>query len=280
MSDLSSSVAVVTGASRGVGRGIATELGEAGATVYVTGRTVDEGDAPDDLDGTVTGTANAVTAAGGEGVAVRCDHAVDADVDALVDRVAAEHGRVDVLVNNVWGGYEGHDDAFDAPFWEQPVERWDAMFDAGVRAHFATTRAFASLLFAADDALVVTISAGDGDRYRGNVPYDVAKAADDRLGKAMAHELRDDGVASVVLHPGFTRTERVLAAFEDAGEPVPEGTHSTEFVGRAVAALAGDADVLARSGDVWKVGALAREYGFRDVDGTQPDPFDLDTPEL
>jgi NAD(P)-dependent dehydrogenase (short-subunit alcohol dehydrogenase family) len=280
MAELSNAVAVVTGASRGVGRGIAVELGEAGATVYVTGRSVDPSDAPDDLAGTVTGTAGAVTEAGGDGVAVRCDHTVDADVDALAERVADDRGRVDVLVNNVWGGYEGHDETFDAPFWEQPLERWDAMFDAGVRAHFSTTRALASLLFAADDALVVTISSGDGDRYRGSVPYDVAKTADDRLGKALAHEFRDDGVASVVLHPGFTRTERVLAAFADAGEPVPEETHSPRYVGRAVVALATDDDVLSHSGDVCKVGALAREYEFDDVDGTRPAPFDLDTPEL
>ncbi|MFC6955368.1 SDR family NAD(P)-dependent oxidoreductase [Halorubellus litoreus] len=280
MQDLSSAVAVVTGASRGVGRGIALELGAAGATVYVTGRSVDASDAPDELSGTVTGTADAVTDAGGDGIAVACDHTDDAAVAALAERIDDEHGRVDVLVNNVWGGYEEYDETFDAPFWEQPVERWDAMFDVGVRAHFTTTRALASLLFAADDALVVTISSGDGDRYRGNVPYDVAKTADDRLGKAMAYELRGRGIASVVLHPGFTRTERVVAAFESTGEAVPETAHSPAFVGRAVVALATDPDVFDRSGDVRRVGELAREYDFADVDGTQPEPFDLDTPEL
>jgi NAD(P)-dependent dehydrogenase (short-subunit alcohol dehydrogenase family) len=168
------------------------------------------------------------------------------------------------------------------------------MFDAGVRAYFTASRLAVPAMLARGSGLVVTVSAGDGERYRGSglvvtvsagdgeryrgsVPYDVAKAAAERLGRAMAHELRAGGVASVVVQPGFTRTERVVAAFEAAGEPVPETTHSPEFVGRVVAALAADPDVLARSGTVAKVAALAREYDVVDVDDGRPEPFELDT---
>jgi NAD(P)-dependent dehydrogenase (short-subunit alcohol dehydrogenase family) len=278
--ELSGTVAVVTGASRGVGRGVAVELGAAGATVYATGRSVAAEDAPDGLPGTVTATAAAVTARGGEGIPVRCDHTDDAAVTALFERVEAERGPPDVLVNNVWGGYEGYDDGFDDPFWTQPVARWDAMFDAGVRAHFTASRLAAPGMIERGTGLVVGVSAGDGARYRGSVPYDVAKTATERLGKAAAHELRPHGVASVLLQPGFTRTERVRRAFETAGESPPPTTHSPEFVGRAVVALAADPAVLDRSGRVFPVAALAREYGFTDVDGRLPEPFALDTAVL
>jgi NAD(P)-dependent dehydrogenase (short-subunit alcohol dehydrogenase family) len=276
MVDLSGTVALVTGASRGVGRGIAVELGAAGATVYVTGRSV-AGDRTEALPGSVDETAAAVDAAGGTGVPVACDHTDDADVAALFARIERDHGALDLLVNNVWGGYADHDETFTDPFWEQPVARWDAMFDAGVRAYFTASRLAVPAMLARGSGLVVTVSAGDGERYRGSVPYDVAKAAAERLGGAMAHELRAGGVASVVVQPGFTRTERVVAAFEAAGEPVPETTHSPEFVGRVVAALAADPDVLARSGTVAKVAALAREYDVVDVDDGRPEPFELDT---
>lgn len=279
MTDLAGTVTLVTGASRGVGRGVAVELGNAGATVYVTGRSV-AGDRTEGLPGTVDATAEAVTERGGHGVAVACDHTVDADVTALFERIDAEQGRLDLLVNNVWGGYEGHDETFDDPFWTQPIDRWSGMFDAGVRAHYTATRLAAPGMVDRGDGLVVFVSAGDGERYRGSVMYDVAKAAVDRMGKAVAHELRPHGVASVVLHPGFVSTERVERAFADTDEDVPDVTHSPEFVGRAVVALAGDDDVLERSGGVYKTADLGVEYGFTDVDGSQPEPFRLETDVL
>jgi NAD(P)-dependent dehydrogenase (short-subunit alcohol dehydrogenase family) len=279
MTHLSGTVAVVTGASRGVGRGIAVELGAAGATVYVTGRSVAE-DATEGLPGTITETAEAVSERGGRGIAVQCDHTVDGDVERLFERLRDEHGRLDLLVNNAWGGYEGHDDTFDAPFWEQPLERWHGMFEAGVRAQFTASRLAAPLLIEQGSGLIVGISAGDGDKFRGNVPYDTAKTAIDRMGKGIAHELREHGVASLIIYPGFVRTERVVQAFEEAGEPVPSVTHSPEFVGRAVVALACDPDVLAKSGRIYKTADLGDEYGFTDTDGTQPEPFELDTESL
>ena len=271
--DLSGTVTLVTGASRGVGRGIAHELGAAGATVYVTGRSTSEG-RTEGLAGTVDGTADLVTDAGGEGIAVVCDHTDDDAVADLFGRITVERGRLDLLVNNVWGGYEGHDDTFDTPFWEQPRERFDGMFDAGVRAAYVASQHAVPLLFEAERGLVVSISAGDGEQYRGQVAYDTAKTAMDRMTKGMAHELRDHGVAALVLYPGFTRTERVLDAMN--GETPPD-SESPQYVGRAVVALAGDERVLEKSGDIYKSGALAREYGFTDVDGTQPEPFTFET---
>nr|WP_255198830.1 SDR family NAD(P)-dependent oxidoreductase [Halorarius litoreus] len=246
---------------------MAEELGHAGATVYVTGRSVGD-ETTDDLPGTVTGTARLVTEAGGEGIAVQCDHTDDDAVEALFERIEREEGHLDLLVNNVWGGYEGYGEGFDAPFWEQSVGTWDAMFDTGVRAHFTASRLAAPLLFASDAGLVVTVSSGDGDKFRGNVPYDTSKAATERMTRGMARELRDRGVAAVAIQPGFTRTERVLDAFD--GEEPPEETSSPRYVGRAVVALATDPDVLDCSGEVCPVGELAFAYGFTDVDGSQP----------
>ena len=278
MPTLSDTTALVTGASRGVGRGIALALGDGGATVYVTGRSVGD-DRTDGLPGTVDETATAVTARGGRGIAVRCDHTDDDAVAALFDRIDREaDGDVDLLVNNVWGGYENYDEGFDDPFWEQPVGTWDRMFDAGVRAHFTASRLAVPRMLSSGDGLVVTVSSGHGDRYRGSVPYDVSKAATERLTRAMAHELRDSPLTVVAVQPGFTRTERVLDAVDDPDALA--GTESPLYTGRAVVALAADPDVAAKSGGVYRVGDLAREYGFTDVDGSQPAPFDLPGPPL
>ena len=274
--DLSGTVTLVTGASRGVGRGIAHELGAAGATVYVTGRST-TGTRTDDLPGTVDGTADLVTEAGGEGVAVVCDHTDDDAVTDLFGRITAERGRLDLLVNNVWGGYEGYDDTFDAPFWEQPRERFDGMFDAGVRAAYVASQHAAPLLFESERGLVVSLSSGHEDQFRGQVAYDTAKTAIDRMTKGMAHELREHGVAALVCYPGFTRTERVMDAMD--GEEPPD-SESPNYVGRAVVALAGDEQVLEKSGSIYKSGELAREYGFTDVDGTRPEPFAFETVAL
>jgi NAD(P)-dependent dehydrogenase (short-subunit alcohol dehydrogenase family) len=277
MPALSSTVAVVTGASRGTGRGIALALGAEGATVYVTGRSTRAGARTEGLPGTVEDTAEEVTARGGRGVAVRCDHTADADVEALFARVGAEGGRLDLLVNNAWGGYEQHDVArFAAPFWEQPPRHWDGMFTAGVRAAITASRLAAPLMLPRRSGLIVHTVAWAFDAYLGNLYYDAAKATLIRLASGMARELRPHKVAVVALTPGFVRTERVLAAH--AAHPFDlSGTESPEYLGRAVAALAADANVLAKSGQLLTAGDLAREYGFTDVDGRQPPPFHLPT---
>lgn len=281
--DLPGAVAVVTGASRGAGRAIAAVLGETGATVYVTGRSVRGSATADGMPGTIDETAEEVTRRGGAGVAVRCDHTVDADVERLVRRVRDEHGRLDVLINNAWGGYEAHDwRTFTAPFWEQPRQRWDAMFTAGVRAHLVMAQLAAPLLMARAEGdppgLVASTIAWSFGRPLGNVVYDVAKAALVRLAYVMAEELRAHRVAAVAIAPGFMRTERVLAAHE--AEPFDlSGTESPEYLGRAVAALAGDPTLMRWTGKALTAGELAREYGFTDVDGSQPEPFRMPEPE-
>jgi NAD(P)-dependent dehydrogenase (short-subunit alcohol dehydrogenase family) len=275
MSLLRGRVAVVTGASRGVGKGVALALGEAGATVYVTGRS-DAGGTTEGLPGTVRDTAAGVTQRGGHGVAVRCDHTADAEVEALFARVKQEQGRLDVLVNNAWGGYEQVDwSRFGTPFWEQPMRLWSGMFESGVRAHLAATRLAVPLMLPGRGGLIVHTTAWDRDKYLGNLFYDVAKAAVNRLAFGMARELQSHHVAVVALAPGFVGTERLLAAFAAAGR-VPGDLESPEYTGRAVVALAADANVMAKSGRVLTVGQLAAEYGFTDVGGRQWPPFQVE----
>ncbi|XXF78414.1 SDR family NAD(P)-dependent oxidoreductase [Myxococcaceae bacterium GXIMD 01537] len=276
MPDLKELVAVVTGATRGGGRGIALELGAAGATVYVTGRSTRAEGGPGTKPGTIEDVAEAITARGGKGIPVRCDHTDDAQVEALFARVAREQGRLDVLVNNAWGGNERS--LALAPFWELSPAHWEDMFASGVRAALTASRLAVPLMLPRRRGLLVTTSAYDRGRYTGHLYYDLAKSALNRLAFGMARDLQRHGIASVALAPGFMRTELVLAAFQtdEARWREVEGLETTEtpaYLGRAVAALAGDADVLRRTGETLLVADLAREYGFTDVDGRQPGPF-------
>jgi NAD(P)-dependent dehydrogenase (short-subunit alcohol dehydrogenase family) len=293
MTTLNDCVAVVTGASRGAGRGIAVELGAAGATVYVTGRSRRGHPAPtydrllglsslNELPGNIETTADEVTRAGGRGIAVACDHTVEAEVVALFERVASEHGRIDLLVNNAWGGHETFDGVFQAPFWERPMLHWDAMFDRGVRNHLLASRVAAPMFVRRRRGLIVTTTFWDRDRYmQGNLFYDLAKASMTRLAFGMAQELRPHGVASVAVSPGWMRTEFVLAGHQTdeahwQERPALARTESPRYVGRAVVALAGDPAILERSGAVLRVGDLAGVYGFTDIDGRHIPPFELD----
>lgn len=279
-------IALVTGASRGAGRAIALELGSAGATVYVTGRSVRGEPTTDNVPGTIEDTAADVTDRGGTGIAVRCDHTSDADVDALFAGIRADRGRLDLLVNNVWGGYE-HPDCRPltfAPFWEQSLQQWDRMFTAGVRAHLTASRLAAPLMVPQRRGLIVSTTANlRALPYMKNLFYDLAKNAVSHMVWAMAQELREHDVAAVALAPGFMRTERIVEAFTRAGAAQaldgPGGPKETPFyLGRAIIALASDPRVLDKSGELLEVGALAQEYGFTDVDGTQPAPFRLTSP--
>jgi NAD(P)-dependent dehydrogenase (short-subunit alcohol dehydrogenase family) len=259
-------VAVVTGASRGAGRAVASVLGEADATVYVTGRSVRGAPSGPGREGTLEETVEAVEERGGTAVAVRCDHTIETEVESLFARVRREQDRLDLLVNNAWGGYErrqGEPEVpfFDAPFWEQPLWRWEAMFTAGVRAHFLASRAAAPLLIEHRDrrpGLIVHTLAWAFGAFLGNVVYDTAKAATARLAFGTAEQLRAQRVAVVALAPGHLGV-----------------TETPEYLGRAVAALAADPQALAKSGKLLTVGELAREYGFTDLDGTQPEPWGL-----
>jgi len=260
VTQLEGHVALVTGASRGVGRGIAAALAAAGARVYASGRSVQQADLPAAVE------------------RVTCDHTDDAAVERLFERVASEAGRLDVLANNAWGGYERmvEDGRFTwpLPFWEQPRWRWDAMMTAGVRAAFVASQLAARLMVPARRGLIASVSFWAARKHLGNALYGVAKAATDKLMADAAHELRPHGVAAVSLYPGLVRTEAVLAAAA-AGVFDLGNSESPEFVGRAVAALAADSEVLRWSGQALVVAELARQYGFADVDGRQPRPLSL-----
>jgi NAD(P)-dependent dehydrogenase (short-subunit alcohol dehydrogenase family) len=255
---------------------VPTALGQAGATVWVTGRSIRGGVATEGLPGTVDDTADEVTAAGGKGIAVRCDHTDDAHVEALFRRVEGESGRLDLLVNNAWAGYERqHDVRFDAPFWQQPRWRWD-LFAGSLRGQFVASQLAAPLMLAAGRGLIVNVSFTDGDVYLGQTPYDVSKAASDRMVVGLAYEGRKHGIAAVALHPGFVRTERVEAAWDQLGSGPAQVVHSPEYVGRAVAHLWTDPELADLSGRRLAVGDLAARYGFTDVDGRQPPAFKLE----
>ena len=254
MGTLEGRIAVITGGTAGVGRGIASELAHCGARVFVTGRSIEPGERKDSG---ITG--------------IRCDHREDEQVAAAFAQVAQEAGAIDILVNNVWGGYEGmmEDGVFtwSKPFWEQPLWRWDAMFDAGVRAHYYASQLAAGAMVARQCGLIVNLSFWAAQKHIGNVAYGVSKAATDKMTADMATELRPHGVTVISLYPGLVRTEKVMqaAAWLDLNN-----SESPEFIGRAVTALAADPDVLRHSGGVCVAARLATEYGFRDIDGTIP----------
>jgi dehydrogenase/reductase SDR family member 1 len=276
MKSLAGKVALVTGASRGIGKGIALGLGEAGATVYITGRTVEEGKAAVDLPGTIYQTAAEVSQQGGKGIAVRCDHVNDEEVKALFQRIRVEYDQLDILVNNVWGGYEHFNDGTEfwkeKGFWTVPLARWDKMFQAGIRAHYAASVLAAPLMIAQHSGLIVNVSFFAAQKDNAGVAYGVAKAADDRMAACMAHELREHNVAVVSLYPGLVRTESVMKAAQYFDL---SNSESPQFIGRAVAALANDPNLMQKTGQVFVAAALAIEYGFTDIDGKQPRPLTL-----
>jgi NAD(P)-dependent dehydrogenase (short-subunit alcohol dehydrogenase family) len=262
---MDSKIALVTGGSRGLGRGIALALGSAGWTVWVTGRSSREGGPTSHLPGTVEQTAEAVTAAGGRGIAVACDHRDDEQTRAVATRIEAGSGALHLLVNNAWAGYErlneGAWEEWNAPFWEQPLQLWDAMFNGGVRIHYVATALCAHLLRTTPGSLVVTISVPVGAVHEAGygVAYSMAKAADNRLALETAAALSPDGVASLALQPGLVRTEGVMQFAEHLDLT---GSQSPEGVGRVVAALAADPEVMSLTGREFPVADLAERYGL------------------
>jgi NAD(P)-dependent dehydrogenase (short-subunit alcohol dehydrogenase family) len=283
MKPLEGRVAVVAGASRGAGRGIAVALGEAGATVYAVGRTVRGGPPPPDgAPGTVDETADELTARGGTGIPARVDCTVEAEVAALFERIDREQGRIDVLANAVWGGadlfhsFEDWQAAWSRPFWDQPLAQWHSQMTAGPYAYFLAGYHAARRMTAQGRGLIVGVTDGiiDGapsdQPPQGQIIWDVAHHCINRMMSGMAVEARPHGVAVITLMPGFMRTERVLRSLTTEELKTFfrfDLSESPEYIGRAVAGLAADPDVLAKTGKIHFVADLAREYGFTDVDG-------------
>jgi len=271
-------VAVVAGGTRGAGRGIAVCLGEAGATVYVTGRSTRGRPATHGRPETIEETAEMVSTRGGTGIAVRVDHAVEQEVQALVARVREEQrGRLDILINDIWGG-----DALSewgTPFWEQSVERGLQMQRQAVHTHIITSRWAVPLMVARGCGLVVEVTDGVGYAYRGNLFHSLAKVSTVHLAEAMAADLQRHGVTALALTPGFLRSEAMLDHFGVTEENWREGakrdphfiaSETPFFIGRAVVALAVDPRVAEKAGRSLSTWDLAEEYGFTDVDGTRP----------
>ncbi len=288
MKPLAGRIAVVTGATRGAGRGIACMLGEAGATVYCTGRSTREKlaagqpkpGAPFELANrpeTIEESAEMVMGYGGLGIPVRVDYTDEQQVIALFERVQAERGRLDILVNDVWGGDELSE--WGKPFWELSIQKGLLMQQRGVHTHIIASRYAAPLMVEHSQGLIVEITDGDTPAYRGNLFYDLVKASVIRLAFAMSEELRSHNITALAVTPGFLRSEAMLDHFGVTEANWQEGakvdphfiaSETPYYIGRAVAALAADPNVSQKSGKAFSSWDLAVEYGFKDIDGRRP----------
>lgn len=268
MGSLTGKVAVVTGGSRGIGKGIALVLAEEGATVYVTGRTVTPGSYP--LPGTVGETAAECDQRGGKGIAVQVDHARDDQVAALFERVQKEQGRLDILVNNAFSLPEDLTDP--NPFWEKPLSNWE-MVDVGVRSNFVAAWHAAKIMAPQKSGLIVAVSGYTGVTYTYGVVFGTSKSAVDRMARDMAVELKPHNVASISIWQGLTLTERAernlanIAGLKDGAATRPADGCSPEFPGRVIAAVASDPAAMQHSGATFITAELAQHYGVTDIDG-------------
>ena len=281
---LEGKVALVAGATHGAGRGIAVELGAAGATVYVTGRTTRDQQSEYARPETIEETAALVSAAGGTGIAVRVDHLVADDVRALVARIRAEQGRLDVLVNDIWGGEKLFE--WNKPVWQHDLQNGLRMLRLGIDTHLITAHHALPLLIERPGGLLIEVTDGtaayNAEHYRLSPFYDLAKVAVIRMAWAYAKDLAPHGATSVALTPGWLRSEMMLEAFgvteaswRDATSKVPHFviSETPRFIGRAIAALAADAERARWNGQSLSSGGLAQVYGFTDLDGSRPDAW-------
>ncbi len=268
---LEGQVAVVTGATRGVGKGVALALGEAGALVYATGRTLEAG--ASNWPGSLQETADEIAQRGGQCIPIVCDHGNDASVKRVFERVHDEqNGTIDILVNNVFAAPSNM--PVNVPFWELEDGLWEDLLRVGLRSHYIASRCAAPWMVARRKGLIVNTSSGGAVRYTFNVPFGVQKAGVDKMAKDMAHDLKPFNVAAVVIWPGFIKSEKFLAQPDRVPAPlakrIMESGESAEFAGRAVVGLAADPAIMEKSGRLHLVAELAQEYGFTDIDGRTP----------
>jgi dehydrogenase/reductase SDR family member 1 len=260
MKPLKDKIVLVTGGTMNVGKGIAIALGEAGATVYVTGRSITEKDV------------KGITNAGGKGIALVCNHENDDEVKSVFELIQKSKGKLDILVNNAWGGYNRLRNRkaypgfkWKSPFWEQPIELWQEMFSVGVRSNYVSSLYATEILLKQGYGLIVNISFYASRKYYGNVIYGIAKAAVDKMTMDMSKELKKHKVACVSLYPGY---------IDDTKKTPNPKKETSIFVGRAITALASDKNIMKKTGLILVAAELAREYGFTDIDGIQPEPYD------
>ncbi|MBY3168132.1 SDR family NAD(P)-dependent oxidoreductase [Rhizobium laguerreae] len=274
--DLKGEVFVVTGASRGIGRGVALALLESGATVHVTGRTRTETEASahPQGSGSLEGLREEAKGLPGELSLHYCDHAFDRQTQSVIADILHRHGKIDVLVNNAWPGYENmvenEEFTWTRPFWEQPMWRWEAMIDVALRAAFVASCAAAPAMIAQRRGLIVNISFWAAEVFEGNAIYGVAKAGANKMAADFAHDLRPHGVAALALYPGLVRTEAVLRAAEYLDL---SNSESPRFIGRAIEGLWRDSQLMNKSGSAHVAASLAEEYGISDIDGRRPRPL-------
>lgn len=276
MFEVENKVVLVTGATRGIGKGIAIALAKKGAIVYFTGRTEKEFQGAVQLAGCLQSTEDEIKKAGGIGYGIKCNHEDDSQTKMVIDRIISEQGKIDILVNNIWGGYEYFNDGTEfwkeKGFWTAPISRFDKMMDSGVRAHYVTSVFTIPHMISQCGGLIINISFWAAERDDMGVPYGIAKVATKKLTETMAYELKDYGISVVTIYPGLVRTESVMASADYFDL---SNSESPEFIGLAIAALASDHYLLEKSGTIQIAAQVAIDYGFKDVDGTQPIPLNI-----
>jgi len=277
MSELDNKIALVTGASRGIGRGIAIALAKSGATIYITGRTENEKHNTTKLSGTIYETEKQIIANGGKCKAIRCDHTNDQEVVKVFKHIFETHNKIDILVNNVWGGYEYFNDGtefwLEEGFWDSPISRWDKMFSSGVRAAYFASSQAAQKMTEQKSGIIFNLSFWAAQRNDKGVAYCTSKAATDKMTEAMAYELYKFDIPVISLYPGIVRTEAVL---ENKKHFDLSNSESPEFVGMVIAKIASDKKAIDKTGKILIVAKEAMKYGIKDIDGKQPIPLSLD----
>lgn len=271
---MKSKVALVTGATRGIGKGVAISLAKQGVIVYFTGRTEKEYEGPVKLPGSIESTEKIIHEAGCTAYGIRCDHTIDQETERVISTVIEKQGRIDILVNNIWGGYEYFSDGTlfweEKGFWDAPISRYDSMMNAGIRAHYVTSHFVVPHMLASGGGTIFNMSFWSAEENDKGVAYGMAKAATNKMTQTMAYELQDRNVSVITIYPGLVRTESVMksADYFDLSN-----SESPEFIGLAVAALANDKAIMGKSGSIQIAAQVALDYHFTDIDGKQPIPL-------